>query len=68
MTGIVNAPVTSFHLNHEKVNGPVPPGLTALRLPFTLPEELQYMKIGSWTPGDEGYAVYLTAFIPGAVS
>jgi hypothetical protein len=26
------------------------------------------MKTGSFTPGAEGYEVYLTAFIPGAVS
>jgi hypothetical protein len=37
----VNPLVASLHLYQEKVNGPVPPGLTALRLPLTLPEELQ---------------------------
>jgi hypothetical protein len=64
----VNPFVESLHLYHENANGPVPPGLTALRLPFTVPDGLQYIKTGSFTPGEEGYEVYLTAFIPGAVS
>jgi hypothetical protein len=33
--------VASFHLYHEKVKGPVPPGLTALSEPFRVPAGLQ---------------------------
>jgi hypothetical protein len=64
----VNPFVASLHLYHENVNGPIPPGLAALRLPFAVPEGLQNTKTGSFTPGEEGYEVRLTAFIPGAVS
>jgi len=64
----VNPFVASLQLYQVKLNGPVPPGLTALRLPLTLPEELQKMNTWSFTPGADGYEVYLTAFIPGAVS
>jgi hypothetical protein len=64
----VNPFVASLHLYHENVNGPVPPGLTAFRLPFTVPDELQKIKTGFFTPGEEGYEVYLTAFATGAVS
>jgi hypothetical protein len=65
---MVNPLVASLHLNQENVKGPVPPGLTALSDPFTLPDELQKTNTWSLTPGAEGYTVYLTAFTPGAES
>jgi hypothetical protein len=34
LTGIVKFRVASFHLDQEKVKGPVPPGLTAFNSPF----------------------------------
>jgi hypothetical protein len=66
--GSVKPFVVLFHLYQAKLNGPVPPGLVAVRFPFWVPDELQKINTGSFTPGAEGYEVYLTAFIPGAVS
>jgi hypothetical protein len=60
--------VTSFHLDQAKLKGPVPPGLTAWIVPFCVPDELQKMKTGSFTPGAKGKLVYLTALAPGAES
>ena len=60
--------VISLHMYHEKLKGAVPPGLLAIRVPFCDPEALQYINTGSLTAVAEGYEVYLTAFIPGAVS
>lgn len=68
LTGIVKFLVTSFHLNHEKVKGPVPPGLTAVSAPFCVPEALQKIKTGCLNAGAEGYDEYLIALLPGAVS
>jgi hypothetical protein len=68
LTGIEKLLVASFHLTHVKVKGPVPPGLTALRLPFCVPVGLQKIKTGSLTAGADGYEVYLMLLIPGAVS
>jgi len=68
LTGIEKLLVASLHLTHVKVKGPVPPGLTALRLPFCVPVGLQKIKTGSLTEGADGYEVYLTLLIPGAVS
>jgi hypothetical protein len=63
-TGIVKFLVASLHLNHEKVKGPVPPGLNAVSAPFWVPEELQKIKTGCFRAGAEGYEVYLTAVLP----
>jgi hypothetical protein len=64
----VNPRETSFHLYHVKLKGPVPPGLTAVRAPLTLPDELQKTKTGSLAEGELGYEIYLTALDPGADS
>jgi hypothetical protein len=60
--------VASSHLYHEKLNDPVPEGLTAVNEPFTVPEVLQYIKTGSFLAGAEGYDTYFTALAPGAAS
>jgi hypothetical protein len=41
-------------LYHEKLNGPVPPGLAAVNSPCCEPVVLQYMNTGSLTPGADG--------------
>jgi hypothetical protein len=49
--------VISLHWYHEKLKGAVPFGLAATRVPFCDPESLQYINTGSFTVGNEGYAV-----------
>ena len=49
--------VISLHWYHEKLNGAVPFGLEATRVPFCDPESLQYINTGSFTAGNEGYDV-----------
>lgn len=58
----------SFHLYHVKLKGPVPPGLTAVRDPLMLPDELQKTKTGSLAEGADGYEILLMALDPGADS
>jgi len=54
LTVIEKLRLASFHLYHEKLKGPVPEGLTAVRVPLTSPEALQKTKTGSLLPGLEG--------------
>jgi len=54
LTGMLKLFVRSLHLYQAKLNGPVPPGLTALSSPLWDPDVLQYIKTGSLTVGAEG--------------
>jgi hypothetical protein len=51
-----------FQRYQRKVNGAVPPGLSAVIDPFRVPELLQNIKIGSDLPVVTGYEVFLSAF------